>query len=327
MVLTSVRAAAVLLTVVVTFYVLQVGGQVTPPAAAHALRPLLISVSAQDATSATSQREYFVSHLEVVPVGRRNITLPILMYHYIRTPPSITSDLIGYKLSVAPADFNAEMDLLAIRGYNPVDFNDVRAYFAGRQALPAKPVVITFDDGYADLYTTAFPILAAHGFKAVAYIVSGFVGLSRYVTAAQVVQMDQNGIEIASHTVDHADLSRSSMGNVWRQLVESKRSLENIVGHPVLDFAYPSGKFNAQTVAAVQRAGYDTAVTTLSSIDHSLADRYLWTRVRVGGGESLGDLASSLGSPMPTTTISILDVETAEVPSPPLARPISPLLR
>jgi peptidoglycan/xylan/chitin deacetylase (PgdA/CDA1 family) len=147
------------------------------------------------------------------------------------------------------------------------------------------------------------------------------------VTAAQVVQMDQNGIEIASHTVDHADLSRSSMGNVWRQLAESKRSLENIVGHPVLDFAYPSGKFNAQTVAAVQRAGYDTAVTTLSSIDHSLADRYLWTRVRVGGGESLADFASSLGSPMPTTTISILDVETAEVPSPPLARPISPLLR
>lgn len=327
MVLTSVRAAAVLLTVVVTFYMLQVGGQVAPAATARALRAIAIPVSAQDGTSAASQREYFVTHLEVVPVGRQNITLPILMYHYVRTPPSIISDPIGYKLSVSPADFTAQMDLLATHGYNPVDFNDVRAYFAASRPLPAKPVVITLDDGYADLYTTAFPILAGHGFKAVAYIVSGFVGRSRYVTAAQVVQMDQNGIEIASHTVDHADLSRSSMGNVMRQLVDSKRSLENMLGHPVLDFAYPSGKFDAQTVAAVQRAGYDTAVTTMSSIEHSLADRYLWTRVRVGGGESLADFASSLGSPMPTTTISTLDIETAEVPTPPLARPTSPTLR
>ncbi|HXI95997.1 MAG TPA: polysaccharide deacetylase family protein, partial [Candidatus Acidoferrum sp.] len=225
------------------------------------------------------------------------------------------------------ADFTVQMDWLAAHGYNPVDFNDVRAYFAGRQPLPAKPVVLTFDDGYADLYTTAFPILAGHGFKAVAYIVSGFVGQSRYVSAAQVVQMDQNGIEIASHTVDHADLSRSSMGNVWRQVVDSKRSLENIVGHPVLDFAYPSGKFNAQTVAAVQRAGYDTAVTTMSSVAHSVADRYLWTRVRVGGGESLADFASSLGNPMATTSISTLGIETAGMSIPPLARPTSPFQR
>ena len=323
--LTSVRAAAVLLTVVVTFYMLQVGGQ--GGATAYALRALVIPVLAEHATSAASQRDYFLTRMEVVPVGLQNITLPILMYHYVRTPPSIVSDLLGYKLSVSPADFAAQMDWLATHGYNPVDFNDVRAYFAGRQPLPARPVVITFDDGYADLYTTAFPILAAHGFKAVAYIVSGFVGQSRYVSAAQVAEMDQKGIEIASHTVDHSDLSRSSMGNVWRQVVDSKRSLENMVGHPVLDFAYPSGKFNAQTVAAVQRAGYDTAVTTISSVAHSVTDRYLWTRVRVGGGESLADFASSLGNPMATTTISTLDIETAGMSIPPLARPTSPFQR
>jgi peptidoglycan/xylan/chitin deacetylase (PgdA/CDA1 family) len=326
-VLTCVRGAAVLLTVAVTFYLLQVSGQLAPPAASHTLRSIVIPVSAQDATSATSQREYFLTRLEVVPLGRQNITLPILMYHYVRTPPSIISDSLGYKLSVSPAVFTAQMDWLALHGYNPVDFNDVRAYFAGKEPLPAKPVVITLDDGYADLYTTAFPILAAHGFKAVAYIVSGFVGRSPYVTAPQVVQMDQSGIEIASHTVDHADLSRSSMGSVMRELSDSKRSLESLVGHPVLDFAYPSGKFNAQTVAAVQRAGYATAVTTMFSVDHSVADRYLWTRVRVGGGESLAEFVSSLGSPMPTTTITTLDIETAEVPPPPLARPSSQSLR
>jgi peptidoglycan/xylan/chitin deacetylase (PgdA/CDA1 family) len=249
------------------------------------------------------------------------------MYHYVRTPPSMKGDSLGYKLSVSPSDFNAQMDWLLLHGFHPVDFNDVRAYFAGRQPLPANPVVITFDDGYADLYTTAYPILAAHGFKAVAYIVSGFIGRSQNVSAAQLIQMDQNGIEIASHTVDHANLARSSIGSMMRELVESKQVLENLLGHSVVDFAYPSGQFSAMSVAAVQRAGYDTAVTTLFSVDHSAGDRYLWTRVRVGGGESLAEFATSLGTPMASTSITALDIETAEIALPPLARPTFQLSR
>jgi len=323
-VLNSVRAAAALLTVLATGYLLQVGGQAAP---ARAPRPVMLAAWAVEATSAASNHEFFVTRFEVVPVGRRNITLPILMYHYVRTPPSTATDWLGYKLSVSPGEFTAQMDWLSLHGYHPVDLNDVRAYFAGSQPLPANPVVITLDDGYADLYTTAYPILAAHGFKAVAYIVSGFVGAPHYVNAAQVVQMDQNGIEIASHTVDHANLARSSYSSTMRELVDSKRALENLLGHSVRDFAYPSGQFNAQSVAAVQRAGYDTAVTTLFSLDHSAGDRYLWTRVRVGGGESLGEFAKSLGTPMSSTTITALDIETAEIPLPPLARPTSQLLR
>ena len=322
--LNSVRAAAVLLTVLVTIYLLQVGGQAAQSRPTHHAE---LVVSAADPTSAVSNHEYFLTRLAVVPVGRRNITLPILMYHYVRTPPSMKTDLLGYKLSVSPADFTSQMDWLARHGYHPVDFNDVRAYFAGIKPLPANPVVITLDDGYADLYTTAYPILAAHGFKAVAYIVSGFVGRSQNVSAAQIVQMDQNGIEIASHTVDHADLARLSNASMMRELLDSKRALEKLLGHPVLDFAYPSGRFNAQTVAAVQRAGYDTAVTTLFSVDHSVGDRYTWTRVRVGGGESLSQFVKSLGTPMPSTTITAVDIETPEIPLPQLARSTSPLLR
>jgi len=112
-----------------------------------------------------------------------------------------------------------------------------------------------------------------------------------------------------------------------RELVDSKRYLEALVSHPVLDFAYPSGMFNAQTVAEVQRAGYDTAVTTMFSIDHSVADRYVWTRVRVGGGESLGEFAASLGRPMTATAVTTLDMETADAVPPPLSRPTSPVLR
>jgi hypothetical protein len=108
---------------------------------------------------------------------------------------------------------------------------------------------------------------------------------------------------------------------VRNELVDSKLSLEHLLGHPVVDFAYPSGKFNAQVVAAVQQAGYDTAVTTLDSLNHSAADRFVWTRIRVGGGESLADFAHSLGTPMAATTITAVDIETAGADLPSLTRP------
>lgn len=69
------------------------------------------------------------------------------------------------------------------------------------------------------------------------------------------------------------------------------------------------------------QAGYDTSVTTMSSIYHSLADRYVWARVRVGGGESLADFTKSLGSPMQSTNVIALDIERGESTWPPLARP------
>ena len=319
---TLTRWSALLLTAVATAYILQAGDSLAASPVAL-VRPLVMQF---EAVAPSADRESFLSPIEVVSVGRQNITLPILTYHYVRQPPSMKTDLVGYRLSVSPADFAAQMDWLSANGFHPVNFDDMRAYFAGWQPLPAKPLVITLDDGYADLYTTAFPILKAHDFKAVAYIVSSFVGQPRYVTAGQVVEMDRSVIQIGSHTVDHANIGgRASYGTAMWQLSESKRFLEHLLGHPVLDFAYPSGQFNAQTVAAVKQAGYDTAVTELFSVDHSRADRYVRTRVRVGGGEQLPEFATSLGTPMPYTTVYAMDIETVGLDLPPVTRP-TPLL-
>ncbi|MDQ2939336.1 MAG: polysaccharide deacetylase family protein [Actinomycetota bacterium] len=316
---TLVRAAAVVLTTLATAYILQAQDW----AATTTTPPVRLLGDFEDAAPADIQQS-FLSPLEVVPLGRHNIAMPILTYHYVRQPPPMQTDLVGYRLSVSPADFAAQMDWLAAHGFHPVDYNDVRAYFAGTRPLPARPVVITLDDGYTDLYTTAYPILRAHAFKAVAYIVSGFVGQPRYVTAGQVVEMDRHGIQIASHTVDHANIGGStSFYSALRQLSDSKRWLETLVDHPVLDFAYPSGKFTAQAIAAVKQAGYDTAVTEMSSVDHSLSDRYVWTRIWVRGGEPLAEFANSLGTPMPHTLVAALDFETVGIELPPLKRPTS----
>jgi peptidoglycan/xylan/chitin deacetylase (PgdA/CDA1 family) len=318
-----VRAAAVLLTALTTVYKIQIGDLEVSAASP----PVRLLGDFADADPGDVHQS-FLSPLEVVPLGRSNITLPILTYHYVRQPPSQWTDLMGYRLSVSPTDFAAQMSFLATSGFHPVDFNDVRAYFAGKRPLPAKPVVITFDDGYLDLYTTAYPILRSNAFKAVAYIVSGFVGQPRYVSAAQVVEMDRHGIQIASHTVDHANIAgTTSFYSALHQLADSKRWLENLLDHPVVDFAYPSGKFNSTAVAALQRAGYDTAVTEMSSVDHSLADRYLWARVRVGGGEQLPEFAASLGTPMPHTIVSALAFETVGIELPPVKRPARLLLK
>src|SRR5207237_9456938 len=121
-----------------------------------------------------------------------------------------------------------------------------------------------------------------------AHLLPRCLGPSGYVSRDELLARDRAAIEIGSHTVDHADLARTSPGRVTYELVESKRWLEQLVGHPVVDFAYPSGKFNRQTIDAVRRAGYGTAVTTAEyPLTHSLVDRYTWSRVRVGGSEPM----------------------------------------
>jgi peptidoglycan/xylan/chitin deacetylase (PgdA/CDA1 family) len=303
------RGVAVVTAVLAFCYLLQASDSVVPPApkpsaAPVALPPILV------AQGPVANKEYFFSKQWIIPFGAHTIQLPILMYHYIRTPPSPLVDILGYRLSVAPAVFEAQMSWLAANGYHPVTFDDVRAYFSGSRPLPPRPVVITFDDGYADLYTTAFPILKEHGFKAVAYIVSGFVGWPQYVTKDQILELDQYGIEIASHTVSHPNLARASMASVTFQVTASKHWLEALLGHPVLDFAYPSGQYNAQVIQALKAAGYDTAVTEVVSTTHSLNDRYTWTRVRVGVGESLSEFAASLGTPMLPVLVTTIEVVT-----------------
>ena len=230
---------------------------------------------------------------EPVAPGPQSIKVPILMYHYVRVVQD-PHDRMGLALSVTPADFAAQMDWLARNGYHPITTEDLYAYLNRTRSLPSKPVILTFDDGYADFYTTALPILRSHSFKAVSYVVSGFVGRGGYMTADQIREADRSGIEIGSHSVTHANLARSSAGNVSAEVGDSKRYLEQVLGHPVNSFCYPSGKYTSAVANAVAAAGYHDATTVAWGAWHSMGDRYAWGRLRVSGGQPLGDFAAAV---------------------------------
>jgi len=221
------------------------------------------------------------------------ISVPILMYHYIRVNPD-PADHLGAGLSVTPDDFRSQMDWLAESGWHTVHLAQVHAYFARGEPLPPRPIVLSFDDGYADFYSTALPILRAHGFSAVAYLVPGFLDTPGYLTRDQVRSLEGSGVEVGSHSLTHPDLTTVHGARLAQEVADSGRQLTELVGHPVLDFCYPSGRWNQEVVDQVQAAGYLTATTTQLGRERAWADRYAWGRIRVSGGEALRDFARAL---------------------------------
>ena len=214
--------------------------------------------------------------------------VPILMYHYIRVNP-VPTDRIGFGLSIAPADFESQMTYLESRGYRSVTIAEIASGAAARG--PGRPVAITFDDGYDDAYTVANPILARHGFKATFYIITALVGRSRYMSWEQVRELAAAGNVIGSHTMNHRDLTRLDVMSLYAELAVSQTTLEAQVGQPVLDFCYPSGRYDLAVRDMVRHVGYRTAVTEQPGRARPGDDLLALPRVRVYGGVTLDRFA------------------------------------
>lgn len=228
-----------------------------------------------------------------LPPGQQAVAVPILMYHYVRSVSR--SDSLGWSLSVTPQDFAAQMDWLGQHGYHPVLMRQVVAYLQRNGSLPEHAVALTFDDGYLDFWTTALPILSAHGFVATSYVIAGFIGQPGYMNGDQVTALSQLGIEIGSHTWDHVDLTTVPGDRLHSELANSRKRLEQLTqGEPVVDFCYPAGRFNQDVIAAVRGAGYLSATTTMPGGRLTLNDALTWPRVRVSGGETLSQFERSV---------------------------------
>ena len=232
--------------------------------------------------------------------------MPILMYHHINSTQT-TSDL-DYSLTVTDADFNRQLDYLRCAGYTSVSLSQLYDAVYSGAPLPQKPLVLTFDDGYADAFTSAFPALQKHGFTAAFAIITNNVGLAGvYMTWEQITWMANNGMEMTSHTLTHEDLNISRDDIVRQQLTLSKAALEEHLQRPALFFVYPSGEpfrhgtpaRQAQVVKMVQEAGYRGALTASNKLQQNPGAPYAFNRIRVSGGVDIRKFAGNMGGALP----------------------------
>jgi peptidoglycan/xylan/chitin deacetylase (PgdA/CDA1 family) len=229
----------------------------------------------------------------VTPVIRC-LRVPVLMYHYIRVNLH-ADDVTGYELSVTPDAFAAQMDWLRMAGGHPVTLAQIMTALAGGPPLPPHAVVLTFDDGYADFATAAFPVLQAEHFVATDFVVSGNVGHAGYMSAAQVQEMAAAGMVIGAHTVHHVDLVAASPEVASIEISASRSALQDLLHRQVLDFAYPYGAENPLVAALVAQAGFRDAVTTAPGDLQCSSHAYLLERERVGGSDTVSSFAMSAG--------------------------------
>ena len=240
----------------------------------------------------------------VLPV--RTVTVPILMYHHVSSLPAATELNAG--LTVTDSDFAAQLGYLRAHGYHTVLLRQVFAALYQHVALPAHPIVLTFDDGYLDNYTDALPILLKAHDVAEFNIISAYpgitLGVNSYMTWGQLKRLVADGMEIGSHTVDHQDLGTLPEDHIRFELRDSRNILQQKLGVPVQFLAYPSGEpFSSGTLAAQQELltllpeyGYVGALCDgpiTSSAQDAQQPFKLW-RIRVSGGEGLADFTNSL---------------------------------
>jgi peptidoglycan/xylan/chitin deacetylase (PgdA/CDA1 family) len=208
--------------------------------------------------------------------------VPILAYHHVGTAPPSASNP---QLWVPAARFRSQMRVLDRAGYDAVTLDRVWRAWHGDGALPAHPVVISFDDGYASQAATV-PALSARGWPGVLNLEVARLGARGGLTRAQVRTMIANGWEIDAHSVTHPDLRTVSAKRLEREVAGSRRAIRQIFGVAVDFFAYPYGRQNARVRAAVRRAGFLGATTVVRGLASPNADPFALGRVLVAADDS-----------------------------------------
>lgn len=232
-----------------------------------------------------------IENLHRIELSANEVFAPILMYHHIRVNPR-PADPVWAALNVRRSDLDAQLNYLQSHGFTTIDLSDLLAGFADHNNLPAKPVILTFDDGYDSFYTNAFPILKKYQMKAVQFVITGMVDKSGYLTWDQILEMDKSGlVQIGAHTQTHINLPDFTLAQDKAEIFGSKTDLEAKLGHKVDFFAYPYGSYSQRIIKLVQDAGFKTAVSTIYGPVQGPGKLYLLPRIMVDGRFSLDNLA------------------------------------
>lgn len=226
-------------------------------------------------------------------------TIPILLYH------SIADDASGAfaPYALPRARFAEHLDVVVESGRTAMTVSDLAGRLRAGEELPPRPVVITFDDGFADFADAAWPELSARGLPATLYVTSGAVGgRSRWLAsegAGDRVMLDwaalrdlaDDGCEIGAHTLSHPPLDCIPRPAAEREIVGSKLELEDGLGRPVPSFAYPHGHHDRHVRRMVVEAGFESCCAVKDALSHTGDDLFALARITVLADAGPGDVA------------------------------------
>ncbi len=203
--------------------------------------------------------------------------VPVLMYHQI-------GDEKDNDAVISPARFNEHMEYLHKNGYSTLSLDELDAYLSGGLELPAKPVVLTFDDGYRDTYEIALPVLKSYGFKSTLFIPAA--SADRRLSWQELKEMKAAGMAVASHSYTHRELAAMSPAEQLTEIVKSKESLDSNLGQDTKYFCYPDGSFDGTTLKLLREKGFRLAVTInpgwVKRGDNPLTLKRVWVGNAVG---------------------------------------------
>jgi peptidoglycan/xylan/chitin deacetylase (PgdA/CDA1 family) len=206
------------------------------------------------------------------------------MYHQI-------GDSSDSGLTVSVEAFAAQMRLLKKNGYHTISLEDMAGWLESDNSLPRKGVVITFDDGFKNIYTHAYPILEEHGFSATVFLVVDFLGKtnnwsenkedlrSPLLSAEEIASMPN--ISYGSHSLSHCHLTQIPESEAYEEIVSSGKKLEDQLQVPIHSFCYPYGDYNESLVRLVEQAGYCCACSTRKGNRHRPEDRFFLKRIPI----------------------------------------------
>lgn len=197
--------------------------------------------------------------------------IPVIQYHKIDKPGPGVLVRGGF---TPPARFARQMTYLIKRGCIFYTASELIDIYRENNKFPKNGIAVTFDDGWKDNFTNAFPVLKRLGIKATMFIVPSCIGEvsskamaegeteREHVSLENILEMSAAGIEFGSHTVNHLLLDRIPQSEVEFEVFESKRQIEDIVQQPCRTFAYPAGYYDEASKQAIEKAGYIAAFST-----------------------------------------------------------------
>lgn len=204
--------------------------------------------------------------------------VPIINWHAL--------GVAGDEFSISEFTFNKQIELLVREGFQSVALHDLVEHRLSGLPLPARPVVLTFDDGTEDALKRVLPALKKRGMRGTFFIATGFLGKPGYLDWDGVRALSDAGMEIGSHSVSHARLTEASDEQLREELVRSKQALEEHLGRTIEVFAYPYNAVRPGVREAAARAGYRAAVAGAVHGGADLLDLY---RVSVKSNMTLDD--------------------------------------